>query len=78
MQDKLLDFVMTGGFKKILSIGVYIEYPDRDGNIVERNGYWIRNALNGRTYFRTKNREKAQQVCDLLYGKGQYTVNTGN
>lgn len=39
------------------------------------SAFFIRNALGEVVFFRTRDREKAQEKCDDLYGKGKYRVN---
>lgn len=40
-------------------------------------GFWIRDALNRRVIVKTRDRRKAQQVINEIYGSGKYTVANG-
>lgn len=38
--------------------------------------YYIINALGEYTFFRCRERDNAQELCNKMYGKGKYTVRT--
>lgn len=55
------------------------EGPDfNDIDFVEPSKWRIMNALGEMVYFCCQKREKAQEICDEMYGKGRYTVRTSS
>lgn len=54
---------------------VFLTEAERlDDDFVDPTGLFIINAMGEGVYFRTRNRIKAQEWADMLYGKGKYTV----
>lgn len=49
------------------------EVEDED-NFRPITGFFINDAMGGHLYFRTNSRAKAQELCDLCFGKNKYTV----
>lgn len=53
----------------------YEEYTDIDFR--EVSNFWIKNALNQRVYFMTRDRELAQLTANHAYGDNHYKVSSG-
>ncbi|WAX22681.1 hypothetical protein [Acinetobacter phage vB_AbaP_HB01] len=68
--------LLEGGVIYVSGSRVFIDNP-MNFNLVEApTGFWIKNAMDFMTYFKATTREKAQEVCDTLFGKGRYKVNS--
>lgn len=65
-----------GGVIYVNGSRVFIDNP-MNFNLVEApTGFWVKSAMDYMTYFKATTREKAQEVCDSLFGKGRYKVNS--
>lgn len=50
-------------------------YDFNDDDFHKPSNYYIKNALGEYVFIHSRSREIAQQMCDEMYGKGQYKVN---
>jgi hypothetical protein len=50
----------------------YEQYTEYD--FIDPATFFVVDAMQNYVYFKTSKRDKAQQKCDELYGKGKYTV----
>lgn len=67
---------LNGGIIYVNNVRVYIDNPNNFDVLDSASGFWIRNAMGWKVYFKCPTREKAQATCNELYGKGSYTVNS--
>lgn len=52
----------------------YQQYTDYE--FIEPGTFFVMDSLQNYHFFKTSSREKAQQACDAMFGKGFYTVKT--
>ena len=50
-------------------------YEFTDDQFIKPSNFYIKNALGEYVFFHSRSRDIAQQTCDDMYGKGQYTMN---
>ena len=73
--DTDLNEVMSnGGLIRVNGISVLFDNPDNLNYYGSTTGYHIRNAKDWRVYFKCRDRKKAQETADMIFGKGVYTV----
>ena len=72
-----LNSVMTtGGLIRVNGISVLFDYDTNLNYYGSSTGYYITNALGFKVFFKCRSRVKAQETCDMIYGKGAYKVNS--
>lgn len=73
--DTDLNKVMSeGGLIKVNNVSVIFNNPDNLNYYGSLTGYYIRNAQDWMVYFKCRDRRKAQETADILFGSGQYTI----
>lgn len=72
----LHDVMLNGGIIRVNSIQVLFDYDTNLNYYGSCSGYYIRNALGYKVFFKCRERWKAQETCDMIYGKGTYRVNS--
>ena len=73
--DTDLNKVMSeGGLIKVNGVSVLFNNPDNLNYYGSCSGYYIRNAQDWMVYFKCRDRKKAQETVDILFGSGQYTI----
>lgn len=73
--DTDLNKVMSeGGLIKVNGVSVIFNNPDNLNYYGSLTGYYIRNAKDWMVYFKCRDRRKAQETADILFGSGQYTI----
>lgn len=72
----LNDAMLHGGLIKVNGINVLFDYDTNLNYYGKPSGYYIVNALSYKVYFKCRDRAKAQATCDMIYGRGQYKVQT--
>ena len=70
----LTDVMRNGGLSRVNGISVLFDNPDNLNYYGSATGYYIRNAKDWMVYFKCRDRKKAQEVADMIFGKNQYTV----
>lgn len=70
----LNDVMMCGGMIKVLNVNVLFDYPTNLNYYAAATGYHITNGLGYKVYFKCRERSKAQEVADYIFGKNQYRV----
>ena len=70
----LNDVMMKGGIVRINKIQVLFDYDNNLNYYGSSSGYYIRNALGYKVYFKCRERQKAQEVADYIFGKNVYRV----
>lgn len=70
----LNEVMTTGGLIKVNNVSVLFDNPDNLNYYGSLTGYYIRNAKDWMVYFKCRERSKAQMVCNELFGKGMYLV----
>ena len=74
--SNLNDVLVNGGILKIKGTTVLFDYDTNLNYYGSSTGYYIRNALGYKVYFKCRERQKAQETCDMIFGKGIYKVNS--
>lgn len=60
---------------QVLELTITVPYEEReDDEFKHPTTYYILNASMDGVYFKTRDRIKAQELADKIYGKGKYTV----
>lgn len=73
--DTDLNKVMSeGGLIKVNGVSVLFNNPDNLNYYGSCSGYYIRNAKDWMVYFKCRDRRKAQETADILFGSGKYTI----
>lgn len=73
--DTDLNKVMSeGGLIKVNGVSVLVDNPDNLNYYGSCSGYYIKNAQDWMVYFKCRDRPKAQATCDMIFGAGQYTI----
>lgn len=70
----LNDVMLRGGLVRVNGVNVLFDYDTNLNYYGSTTGYYIQNALGYKVYFKCRERSKAQEVADAIYGKGAYTV----
>ena len=71
----LNDVMLNGGIVSFNKIQVLFDNPQNLNYYGSLTGFYINNALGWKVYFKCRDRKKAQETADLIFGKSQYTVN---
>ena len=75
--DTDLNKVMSeGGLIKVNGVSVLFDYDTNLNYYGSSSGYYIKNALGYKVFFKCRERQKAQETCDMIFGSGVYTVNS--
>lgn len=72
----LNEVMLHGGLIRVNGINILFDYDTNLNYYGSSTGYYITNALGYRVFFKCRAREKAQATCDMIYGRGAYTVNS--
>ena len=72
----LNDVMLHGGMIRVNKINVLFDYDTNLNYYGSSAGYYIRNALGYKVFFKCRSRVKAQETCDMIFGKGSYIVNS--
>ena len=72
----LNDVMLHGGTVRVLGTTVFFDNPNNLNYYTSASGYYIRNAQDWLVYFKCRDRTKAKLVCDEIFGKNQYFVNS--
>ena len=75
-EDQINEALANGGVIYVLGSRVFIDNPSNFSLVEAPTGFWVKNAMGFITYFKATTREKAQEVCNKLFGGGRYTVNS--
>ena len=70
----LNDVMLRGGIVRINKIQVLFDYDNNLNYYGSSSGYYIRNALGYKVFFKCRERQKAQEVADYIFGKNVYRV----
>ena len=70
----LKEVMSSGGLIKVNGVSVIFNNPDNLNYYGSLTGYYIRNAQDWMVYFKCRDRRKAQETADILFGSGQYTI----
>lgn len=65
-----------GGLIRVNGISVLFDYDTNLNYYGSSSGYYIKNALGYKVFFKCRERQKAQETCDIIFGKGVYFVNS--
>ena len=72
----LTDVMLNGGIVRINKIQVLFDNPDNLNYYGSCTGFYIKSAQDWKVYFKCRDRKKAQVSCDMIFGAGQYFVNS--
>ena len=72
----LNDVMLNGGMVRVNGINVLFDYDTNLNYYGSSTGFYIVNNLGYKVYFKCRDRRKAQETCDVIFGAGQYTVNS--
>ena len=72
----LNDVMLRGGIVYINKIQVLFDNPNNLNYYGSCTGFYIKSAQDWKVYFKCRDRKKAQETCDMIFGKGIYTVNS--
>ena len=72
----LNDVLVNGGILKIKGTTVFVDCPTNLNYYTSATGYYIVSAQGWKVYFKCRDRQRAQSVCNELFGSGRYTVNS--
>ena len=70
----LKEVMSNGGLIKVNGVSVIFNNPDNLNYYGSLTGYYIRNAQDWMVYFKCRDRRKAQDVADYIFGKNMYLV----
>ena len=72
----LNDVMLNGGMIRVNGINVLFDYDTNLNYYGSSTGFYIVNSLGYKVYFKCRDRQRAQMVCNELFGVGQYTINS--
>lgn len=72
----LNDVMLNGGLIRVNGINVLFENPKNLNYYGSCTGFYIKSAQDWFVYFKCRDRAKAQLICDTIFGKNTYTVNS--
>ena len=72
----LNDVLVNGGILRVKGTTVFVDNPDNLNYYTSASGYYIVSAQGWKVYFECRERQRAQSVCNELFGSGRYTVNS--
>ena len=70
----LNEVMLKGGLIKVNGVSVLFDYDTNLNYYGSSTGYYIRNALGYKVFFKCRERQKAQEVADYIFGKNMYRV----
>ena len=70
----LNDVLSSGGIIKIKNTTVFVDNPDNLNYYTSATGYYIVSAQGWKVYFKCRERQRAQEVADYIFGKNMYRV----
>ena len=70
----LNDVLSNGGIIKIKNTTVFVDNPDNLNYYTSATGYYIVSAQGWKVYFKCRERQRAQEVADYIFGKNMYRV----
>lgn len=72
----LKEVMSNGGLIKVNGVSVIFNNPDNLNYYGSCTGFYIKSAQDWKVYFKCRDRKKAQETCDMIFGSGVYTVNS--
>ena len=72
----LNDVMHNGGMIRVNGVNVLFDYDTNLNYYGSSTGFYIVNSLGYKVYFKCRDRRKAQEVADYIFGKGKYLVNS--
>lgn len=72
----LNDVMLNGGMIRVNGVNVLFDYDTNLNYYGSSTGFYIVNSLGYKVYFKCRDRKKAQDTCNIIFGKGQYVVNS--
>ena len=70
----LNDVMRNGGMIRVNGINVLFDYDTNLNYYGSSTGFYIVNSLGYKVYFKCRDRRKAQEVADYIFGKNRYRV----
>lgn len=68
------DVMINGGMIRVNGINVLFDYDTNLNYYGSSTGFYIVNSLGYKVYFKCRDRKKAQEVADYIFGKNMYRV----
>ena len=68
--------MLNGGMVRVNGINVLFDYDTNLNYYGSSTGFYIVNSLGYKVYFKCRDRRKAQETCDMIFGAGKYFVNS--
>ena len=72
----LNEVLSKGVIIKVKGCTVFVDNPDNLNYYTSATGYYVVSAQGWKVYFKCRERQRAQQVCNELFGAGKYFVNS--
>ena len=70
----LNEVMLKGGLIRVNGINVLFDYDTNLNYYGSTTGYHITNGLGYKVYFKCRERSKAQETADIIFGKNMYRV----
>ena len=70
----LNEVMLHGGLTRVNGINVLFDYDTNLNYYGSTTGYHITNSLGYKVYFKCRERSKAQETADIIFGKNMYRV----
>ena len=70
----LNEVMLRGGQIRVNGINVLFDYDTNLNYYGSTTGYYIVNSLGYKVYFKCRERSKAQETADIIFGKNHYFV----
>lgn len=72
----LNEVLSKGGVIKVKGCTVFVDCPTNLNYYTSATGYHVTCANGWKVYFKCRERQRAQEICNIVFGSGQYTVNS--
>lgn len=72
----LNEVLSKGGITKVKGCTVFVDNPDNLNYYTSATGYYVVSAQGWKVYFKCRERQRAQEICNIVFGSGRYTVNS--
>ena len=70
----LNEVLSKGGIVKIKGCTVFVDNPSNLNYYTSATGYYVVSAQGWKVYFKCRERSKAQETADIIFGKNMYRV----
>ena len=70
----LNEVLSKGGIIRVKGCTVFVDNPDNLNYYTSATGYYVVSAQGWKVYFKCRERQRAQEVSDCIFGKNHYKV----